>query len=69
MKTELEIMRAFELFMVENNPTIATCIKLFKVIDNFIIYKITTIKNLEDSKNAMDTHFAELITKNFPEAK
>ena len=67
--TEEEKVASFHKWLVCKNPKIATCIDLMRAIDNFITYKLTTIKALEDSKNAMDYGFAEIMNKNFPEIK
>lgn len=66
--TEKEKVDAFHQWLVNHNPKIATCVDLMRAIDLFINYKLTTLKMLEDSKDLMDYGFAEIITKNFPEA-
>lgn len=57
----------FHHWLVKYNPKIATCVDMLRAIDNFIDYKITILKSLEDSKNAMDYGFAEIMEKNFPD--
>lgn len=67
--SEADKLNDFHMWLAAKNPKIQTCIEMFKSIDKFIEYKLQTIKMLEDSKNSMDSHFAEIIVKNFPEAK
>lgn len=63
---EKEKLDSFHHWLMDYNPKIATCINLMRAIDKFIIYKLTILKSLEDSKIAMDYGFAEIIKKNFP---
>lgn len=60
----------FHQWLVNYNPGIGTCVELMRAIEAFIDYKLTTLKILEDSKEAMDygRDFAQIMSKNFPEA-
>jgi hypothetical protein len=68
--SEQEKVESFYKWLVCKNPKIATCVELMNAINKFIDYKLTVLKNLEDSKEAMDygKDFAHIIAKNFPEA-
>lgn len=66
---EKEKVDLFHLWLIKHNPKISTCIDLMRAIDNFIIYKMTILKMLEDSKNAMDYDFEEIMQNNFPYEK